>query len=131
LPLPYVFGWILLALVAVANGVVREKTYGRRLGERSAHQFSTLLAAAAVTAVTWLLERAWPLTDVAAALRVGSGWLAMTVVFEFGFGHWIAGHSWQRLRADYDLRRGRVWSLFLLWLALVPSLLHLAGRSTG
>ncbi|MGE0484501.1 MAG: hypothetical protein AB7Q81_10205 [Gammaproteobacteria bacterium] len=131
MPLPYLLGWLLLALVAIANGALRERTYGRRMTERGAHQLSTLLAALAVAGVTSLLVRSWPLADVAAALRVGGGWLVMTVVFEFGFGHWVAGHSWRRLRADYDLRRGRVWGLFLLWLALLPALLHLAGEHAG
>ncbi|MCB1748852.1 MAG: hypothetical protein H6977_13070 [Gammaproteobacteria bacterium] len=131
MPLPYVLGWFLLALIAIGNGIVREKTYGRHLGERTAHQLSTLLAATAVGIVGWLLQRGWPLADVGVALRVGLAWLVMTIAFEFGFGHYVAGHSWQRLWADYDLRRGRVWGLFLAWLALVPPLVYLAGQRAG
>lgn len=131
MPLPYLSGWFLLALVAIVNGIVRERTYGRRLPERHAHQLSTLLASAAVTAVTWLLHRAWPLPDLATALRVGFAWLGMTVAFECLFGHFVAGHSWQRLWADYDLRAGRVWSLFLAWLAILPALLFLVTRSAA
>ena len=126
LPLPYLYGWFLLALVAIVNGIVREKTYGRRLAERDAHQLSTLLAAIAVSAVTALLHLAWPLPDRATALRVGLTWLVMTVAFECLFGHVVAGHPWRRLWADYDLRAGRVWSLFLAWLAALPTLLFLA-----
>ena len=79
----------------------------------------------------WLLQRGWPLADVGVALRVGLAWLVMTIAFEFGFGHYVAGHSWQRLWADYDLRRGRVWGLFVAWLALVPPLVYLAGQRAG
>lgn len=42
------------------------------------------------------------------------------MLFELGFGHWVAGHPWQRLLADYDLAAGRVWALVLLWVALTP-----------
>jgi hypothetical protein len=44
----------------------------------------------------------------------------MTVAFEFGFGHYVAGHSWSLLLADYNLLAGRVWSLFLIWITIVP-----------
>ena len=40
--------------------------------------------------------------------------------FEFGFGHYVAGHSWSKLFADYSLLTGRVWLLFLAWVTVVP-----------
>ena len=46
--------------------------------------------------------------------------LVMTIIFEFGFGHYIMGHSWQKLFADYNILQGRVWSLFLLWIMVMP-----------
>ena len=52
----------------------------------------------------------------------------MTVAFEFGFGHFVAGHSWQRLLGDYNLLEGRVWLLFLLWILVVVPLLHGMSR---
>ena len=35
------------------------------------------------------------------------------MLFELGFGHWVAGHPWSRLLADYDLLAGRIWVLVL------------------
>ena len=32
----------------------------------------------------------------------------------------VAGHSWARLLADYNLFAGRVWSLFLVWITVAP-----------
>ena len=37
-----------------------------------------------------------------------------------GFGHCVAGHSWSRLLAEYNLSQGRVWLLFLVWSNLMP-----------
>ena len=64
--------------------------------------------------------RSNPPRGVIQALGLGVLWLVMTVTFEFSFGHWVAGHSWSRLLADYDLAAGRVWILFLLWITLLP-----------
>ena len=40
------------------------------------------------------------------------------VTFEFGFGHYVAREPWAKLLADYDVRRGRIWRVVPLWLAL-------------
>lgn len=118
----YLAFWPVLAAVAVANGALREFTYGPSVTELTAHQISTLTAALLTTGVVALLARRWPLASRGAAWCVGFGWLVMTVAFEFGFGHYVAGHSWQRLAADYDVTAGRVWPLFLVWLCVLPSI---------
>ena len=48
--------------------------------------------------------------------------LAMTVAFEFLFGHYVAGHSWDRLLHDYNLFAGRVWVVVLVWVTVAPYL---------
>ena len=47
-------------------------------------------------------------------LLIGALWLTLTVVFEFGFGHYVIGHPWKYLLADYNIFKGRLWSLVLL-----------------
>ena len=66
------------------------------------------------------LDRRWPLQTRARALPVGSGWLALTAMFEFGLGRWVAKEDWSDLLADYDWAHGRLWSLVLAWTALGP-----------
>ena len=124
----HLLGWFALAAVAVLNGVVRQGSYGRIMPELAAHQLSTLTGMLATGAVAWLLSRRWPLESTRDAWLVGCGWLLVTVAFEFGFGHYVAGHSWERLLQDYDLVQGRVWPVFLLWLLLMPYLFRRLGR---
>ncbi len=112
--------WFLLAVVAVANGTIRQFTYGKFVSDLSAHQISTFTAILASWLVAWIASRVWPIESLSQAWSIGFCWLAMTIVFEFGFGHFVAGHSWQRLLADYNLFNGRVWLFFLLWLTILP-----------
>jgi hypothetical protein len=70
--------------------------------------------------VVWALNQFWPIRSAKEAWMIGVCWLLMTVAFEFGFGHYVAGHSWVRLFADYNLLEGRVWSLFLAWITVLP-----------
>ena len=118
----YLLCWLLLLLVAIGNGVLREASYGRVLSERTAHQLSTLTGIGFTGLCAWWLLRVWPLETALQAWQVGMLWLLLTIGFEFLFGRYVAGHSWQRLLHDYNLVQGRVWLLFLLWIAVMPYL---------
>ena len=60
-----------------------------------------------------------------AAISVRVVWLGLTVVF--GFGRYVAGHSWNELLADYPLFSGRVWLLFLVWVLVLSYIVYKAG----
>jgi hypothetical protein len=116
----YFLVWFLLAIVAIANGVVRQTTYGKTVSDLAAHQISTVTAVLATGAMVWFVHRVWAIESASQAWSIGLLWLIMTIAFEFGFGHYVAGHSWATLLADYNLLNGRLWSLFLLWMAIMP-----------
>jgi hypothetical protein len=116
----HLLSWFLLLVVAITNGVFRQSTYGKVLPDLAAHQISTVTGILATGVVAWFLSRAWPLESPNQAWIVGFCWLLFTILFEFGFGHFVAGHSWQILLADYSIMIGRVWSLFLVWVTVMP-----------
>jgi hypothetical protein len=123
----YLLCWLLLLLVAIGNGMLREASYGRFLPERTAHQLSTLTGIVFTGLCAWLLLLVWPLQTALQAWQVGMLWLLLTIGFEFLFGRYVAGHSWERLLYDYNLAQGRVWLLFLLWIAVMPYLFFRLG----
>jgi hypothetical protein len=116
----WIAAWPGGALLGVLNGTARQMLYAERTGDRTAHQVSTATMIALLAAYFVALDRRWPLQTRARALRVGSAWLALTAMFEFGFGHCVAKEEWSELLADYDLAHGRLWSLVLAWTALGP-----------
>lgn len=124
----YALAWLVMLLVAVANGVVRDFTYGRWLPASPAQQVSTFGAAVLLGAVIGWVARRWPFASARQAWRVGLAWVAATVAFEFLFFHYGAGHPWDELWANYDLSRGRLWPLLLLWLAVAPHLFYRLNR---
>jgi len=109
-----------MAAIAVANGALRELTFGKLLSERGAHQLSTATGAVALGFYIRAVVRAWPPRSPRNALAVGLLWLALTVLFEFAFGLVVLHRSWDALLGDYDLAAGRVWALLLAWVALAP-----------
>lgn len=113
--------WLLLAALAVANGTLRVKVWTPRVGDPAGHVMASLLFVAVIAIVSAMSAR-WmvPGLEAAPLWGVGAAWLAMTVFFEFGFGHWVMGHPWSKLLADYDLPRGRIWTLVLLATFVLP-----------
>jgi len=118
----YVLAWFPMVAIAIANGALRKSWFGQSLSELAAHQLSTLTAVILFGVYIWFVVRFWPPTSAAQAVAVGLLWLVMTITFEFLFGHYLAGHSWERLLHDYNLLAGRVWPLVLVWVAVAPYL---------
>lgn len=117
--------WFALLFVMIGNGIVRESVMKEALGivEPYAHQLSTLTAIAILFLVTYLWLSRWKAVPKAPDLEiVGALWLAATIIFEFGFGHYVLGHPWDILLADYNLFAGRLWPLYLAATATAPPL---------
>lgn len=121
--------WLLLLVVAFAGAALRAGLLEPRIGEASAHVAGTLVVVLAFAAVIWLTIP-WVVPDLASGplAAVGLGWTLATIGFEFGFGHYVMGHPWSRLLADYDVTAGRIWVLVLLTLLLTPPLAGVARR---
>jgi len=117
------------ALIGVSNGIAREATYGKVLGEQAAHQVSTVTAIAAFAAYFEFLQRRYPLASARDARLTGLAWLGLTVAFEFGFGRLVAKQSWNQLLADYNLAKGRTWPFVLVLLGVGPSVIRARRRA--
>lgn len=117
--------WLLFAALAVINGTIREATYKKRVGDLAAHQISTVLFISAILIIMHLFFNRSGLAFSSAELwMIGSCWLIATIAFELVFGHLVAGHSWAELLKDYNLLKGRVWSLVLIFTLIGPWLVR-------
>lgn len=124
--------WVGLVPLMIGNGLLREAVFTPQMSELAAHRLSTVTASLILGIYLYPVLPRIGITTNGRAWRLGLMWLALTVVFEFGFGHYVAGHSWQRLVADYDLYAGRVWPLFLLWVLVAPRvMLRISGQAVS
>ena len=122
-----VLAWAALPFAGVANGALRDFTYGKRMSETASHSLAVAPLAAVVRLWAGLLARRWPLRNRRSALCVGVVWLGLTLAFEFGLGK-ARGMSAEKMLADYDVRRGRLWPLALLVVAASPLLAYRRRR---
>jgi hypothetical protein len=107
--------WLILAVIAVANGFVGNLVLSRWLGDYGSHLYKSVVIIVAVFAAGWFYARqtqgeGW----FGAALGAGLLWLGLTILFEFGFGHYVFGNPWEKLLADYRIWQGRLWILVLV-----------------
>lgn len=118
----WLLAWFPMIVLAIANGVARQKLYLRRLGDLRAHQVSTLVAVLLFWAYALAAAQLLPRLGTGSAWAVGLCWFFMTVAFEILFGRLRLRMSWSRLFHDYNVFKGRVWVLLLLWLLCLPRL---------
>lgn len=128
--LRYLLAWFVLLAVAVINGGLRDLTYGQHVSELLANQLSCVTGILLFAVVIHQYVRRWPPVSVRQALSLGLFWTLLTVAFEFLFFHYVGGHPWPVLLANYDIAGGRLWPLILLWVLVAPYFFYrLSGKN--
>jgi hypothetical protein len=118
--LRYFFLWFPIVLLAVLNGALRDFGYKPFVGDLTAHQISTVTLIIVIAMYLRAIGKRWKIGSTNQAWLIGIMWFGMTIVFEFGFGHYIAGNPWTKLLHDYNLAEGRVWCLILVAVLVGP-----------
>lgn len=116
----YLIAWVVMVFIAVANGALRQLTFGKHMSEQHAHQLSSAIDIVLLGVFIWAVIRAWTPSSASQAIVIGFTWLVLTVAFEFVFGHFLGGQPWSKLLHDYNLLQGRVWVVVLVWVAVAP-----------
>ena len=128
--LRYLVAWFPMLAIAIANGALRQAVFTTRMPEPRAHQLSALTGAIFIGAFIWFVIRRWPPASGRAAIQVGLLWVVMTIAFEFFMVLVLLSEPLERALADYNLFAGRVWVLFLAWLAVAPWMFFRIGAKT-
>jgi len=115
----------LLALIIVAevvNGTIRTLAITPLVGDFTARQIGTVTGCVLIGLIAWFSSPWLRATSPRAQWAVGLLWLTLMMGFEVAFGRLVAGASWQRLAEDYNLARGGLLGLGMLWLLCAPRL---------
>lgn len=112
--------WFVFSLLAILNGLCREKFISPYTSEHTGHVISTLTLALVIFITTYYFLSKISIDSDRTLLLIGLTWVILTVAFEFLFGHYITGHSWEKLFADYNILKGRVWVLILITELIAP-----------
>lgn len=114
--------WVLMAVVAITNGVFRETVLIPRVGEYAGHVMSTGLLVAAILLIS-IAYFAWTPIDYAQAelALLGVLWTVLTVGFEFVVGY-VEGTPVSVTVGQYNVLAGQVWIAVPIALLVSPLL---------
>jgi len=120
--------WTFFIVLAILNGIFRDKCLAPLLGQRLALPLSGICLSVLIFWVTFVFLPVFGTLEPVQYWVIGGGWLVMTVLFEFIFGLYVMGDSWEKLLDAYNVLKGNLWLLVLLTTALSP---YLAARLRG
>ena len=113
--------WLLLAVLMVLNGVMREIVLVPQVGA-SAAALSAIVGIGIILGATGLFFHRLAGAPTATLARTSVLLVVLTIAFEFVFGHWVDGKSWAELAGNYAIWNGRLWPVVLASLAVAPFL---------
>jgi len=115
--------WVVLVFIAILNAGVREGFFSPTFGDHIGHVVSSIMLSVLIFIVAYIFIRSIDIEYTALdPWLIGAMWLALTVTFEFLFGHYVMGHPWSRLLADYNIMEGKIWVLVLISTFISPPL---------
>lgn len=115
--------WGFFVVCAILNAVLRQSVLIPALGEGAGRALNSVTLSLVILLATYLFLT-W--SDVERSKGdlwlMGLIWAALTVLFEFGFGHFVMRNSLEALLEDYNVLKGRIWLLVLVTELLGPYL---------
>jgi hypothetical protein len=119
--------WLVLLVVAFANGTLRVLAYPATLSDFAARQVAAGVGAVLLGVAIWLLLLRRPVRSARNSWGVGALWVALTILFEAGMV--LRTGRWSDVAAQYAVWQGSLWPLLLLWILVAPTALGAVQRS--
>ena len=120
--------WLPMIVLAFANAAIREMFFARHLSELRSQQLSTVTLTLLCSVYVWMVFPYLNIQNGRQAFGVGFVWVVLTIAFEFSIGR-LTNKSWEYLFQNYNVLAGRIWSLFLACLFVLPYLVYLIRKS--
>jgi len=112
--------WTLFVIVAVLNAAIREHVFTPIIGQQLALPLSGILLSIFIFFITLGMVPFLKVSNMSGFWLVGVFWVLLTVTFEFVFGYYIIGESWDTLFKIFNILEGDLFVLVLLVTAVSP-----------
>lgn len=114
--------WCVIILAESLHGTARELWLRPLVGDFRARQIALFSGMALILMIALAFARWLQAESQQQLWQIGWLWLVLTLVFEFSLGVFVLGYSWERMWADYNLLKGGLMGLGLVWLLFAPLL---------
>ncbi len=120
--------WLAIIFAESVHGTLRGLFLAPRVGDFRARQIAVFTGALIIFAIAFFSVRWMRATRSRELAAVGLIWTVLTVAFEIALGRFVLDVPWERILSDYNLCRGGLLPLGLLFMAAAPLI---AGRLRG
>lgn len=120
--------WLIIAVMAIINGIFRENVLVGMISPNMAVSLSGITLSIIVLIVTYV---SFPLFGKHHALTyfvIGLQWVLMTLLFEFIFGHYVMGKSWSDISEVFHIMKGNLFIIVLAVSLISPLLMAKVKR---
>jgi hypothetical protein len=114
--------WCVIIVAESLHGTVREFWLKPHLGDFRARQIAFFTGMALILTIALFCVRWLRAESRQRLLQIGLLWVVLTLAFEFTLGRLVLGYSSERMFEDYNLLKGGLMGLGMLWLFFAPLL---------
>ncbi len=114
--------WLVLIVAEIVHGILRAIALVPAVGEFRSNQIGVFSGSVIILAIVYFIISWIGAQRPNELLLVGLIWLVLTVAFEVVFGRFVVGLSWERIASDYNVLKGGLLPLGLLFLFFSPTI---------
>lgn len=115
--------WFVMVLVAIANGLLREKILNVYLGESMALPVSGALLSILILLIIYLAMNLFKDQNRLAYFALGVFWVGLTLMFEYGFGYFVRGIGLREISQVFNVFSGNLFTLVIMVTLFGPQLI--------
>jgi hypothetical protein len=112
--------WCLIAIVEVVHGILRTKFLSPKVGDFRSRQIAVLTGSLLIGLIAYFKFHWMGFENSNQAYLIGAQWFFLMVCFEMILGHYVFHFPWKWLLSDFNLFKGRLLPLGMLFLFLSP-----------
>ncbi len=106
-----IVSWLILMVLAIINGAIRDFLYLNKIGKEWAHRVSTITLMLLILVFSIIFNNLGYVSDTKESITIGVWWFILTLGFEFIAGHYLFKKSWEELLENYKINKGKLWIL--------------------
>ncbi len=112
--------WLLMVVVAIVNGLMRDKLLTPTIGSNYSLPLSGAFLSIFVFLVAYFTIAFFGNLSESTYFVIGVFWVTLTLAFEYLFGHYVGGKSWEEINQVFDISKGDLFILVLVVSAVSP-----------
>lgn len=112
--------WLVISIAAIINGITREKLLTPLIGSDLSLPLSGITLSGLILVITYFTIPFFGKVKPGVYFLIGLLWIILTLAFEYLFGHYAAGKTWDEIHQVFNILKGNLFIVVLAISAISP-----------